>query len=156
MALSSGEVRARTNIPVHVPDSGDRVFARSRNGKFYVADVLAAEGNGFRVEFVSGGEHVVAQEEMKPCSFLPGDRVTVDWPWWGVYTCTVVSYDEASECVTLTDGWGSEEVFELDKVWLEPPRNEAGTARRRAYGLVTFGIVVGGALGATLTALLLL
>jgi hypothetical protein len=151
MSHPSNALRERPSYsgPALVP--GARVFARSNNGKYYVAEVLAAEPGGCRVEFLSGGEHVVSMDELRPCTFLPGDRVTVDWPWWGVYTCTVVSYDAASECVTLTDGWGSEEVFEMDKVWIEPPKDEAKRARTRAYGLVTIGILVGTALGATLT-----
>jgi hypothetical protein len=128
---------------------GDRAFVKSTDGKLYVADVLSAEGDALRVEFLRGGEQVVKASEVRPCSFLPGDRVTVDWPMWGTYTCTVVSYDEHYESVTLSDGW-SEEVFEIDKVWLEPPksRDAMRLARLRNVVLIFLG---GAAIGSIVT-----
>lgn len=129
--------------------AGDRAFVKSSDGKFYVADVLADEGGMLRVEFLRGGEQVVPAHEVRPCTFLPGDRVTVDWPMWGTYTCTVVSYDEHYESVTLSDGW-SEEVFDIDKVWLEPPksRDAVRLARIRNVVLIALG---GAAIGALAT-----
>jgi hypothetical protein len=128
---------------------GDRALVKSSDGKFYVADVLGADGDRLRVEFLRGGEQLVAADEVRPCSFLPGDRVTVDWPMWGVYTCTVVSYDEHYETVTLSDGW-SEEVFDLEKVWLEPPktRDAMRLARLRNVVLIFLG---GAAIGSIAT-----
>jgi hypothetical protein len=128
---------------------GDRALVKSSDGKFYVADVLGAEGDQLRVEFLRGGERLVAAEEVRRCSFLPGDRVTVDWPMWGVYTCTVVSYDDHYETVTLSDGW-SEEVFDIDKVWLEPPksRDAMRLARLRNVVLIFLG---GAAIGSIVT-----
>jgi hypothetical protein len=128
---------------------GDRALVKSSDGKYYVADVLGADGDQLRVEFLRGGERLVAAEEVRPCSFLPGDRVTVDWPMWGVYTCTVVSYDEHYETVTLSDGW-SEEVFDIDKVWLEPPksRDAMRLARLRNVVLIFLG---GAAIGSIVT-----
>ncbi|MEQ1690426.1 MAG: hypothetical protein ABMA00_04025 [Gemmatimonas sp.] len=41
-----------------------------------------------------------------PSAFLPGERVVVDWPWWGTWTCFVMSRDVEGRRVTLNDGWG--------------------------------------------------
>jgi hypothetical protein len=132
-----------------VVKAGDRAFVKSSDGKYYVADVLDAEGDMLRVEFLRGGEQVVPANEARPCTFLPGDRVTVDWPMWGTYTCTVVSYDEHYETVTLSDGW-SEEVFDIDKVWIEPPksRDAMRLARLRSVVLIFLG---GAAIGSIVT-----
>ena len=133
---------------------GDRALAKSTDGKFYVADVLGVEGDLVRVEFLRGGEYVVPAAEARPCNFLPGDRVTVDWPWWGKWTCTVVSYDEHYDSITLSDGWGEEEVFDLEQVWIEPPKSRGAMrlARLRNVVLVFLG---GAAIGSIVTALLM-
>jgi hypothetical protein len=146
-------LRERFALPAKSIEVGDRVFAKSSDGRFYVAEVTETEAGGFQVEFYRGGEHSVSADEVRPFRILPGDKLTVDWPWWGKYTGTVVRYEDKHELVTLSDGM-SEESFELDKVWLEPPKTRDAERRVRIF---TYGwiAVAGAAIGAAVTAFLL-
>ena len=84
-------LRERLNL-VRTPNVGALVFAKSADGKFYVAEVLSISPDGVRVRFLRGSEHVVAHDELRPASFIPGERVVCDWPWWGAWNCTVVAF----------------------------------------------------------------
>lgn len=140
------------------PTVGDRVFARSADGKFHVADVLSISGDDVRVRFLRGGEHSVALDEIKPCSVVPGQRVMCHWPWWGPWSCTVISYHAATQYLNLSDRWGSTTTCHLADVWLETERQpDTRTPRKRVYGvLINVSAGLGAAaVGALLTALLL-
>jgi hypothetical protein len=149
-------LRERLNI-VAPPTAGDRVFARSADGKFYVADVLSVSEDDVRVRFLRGSESVVPADELKPCSFLPGERVMYDWPWWGPWSCTVISYHAPSQYLKLSDRWGSTTTCHVSDVWLEPERKvDDRAARKRVYAkLLGVGAGFGALVGSIITALLM-
>jgi hypothetical protein len=92
---------------------------------------------------------------MKPCAFLPGERITCDWPWWGEWTCNVQGYDPTSRTVLLNDGWGSTELFPIGEVWL--PREKAKPANRKLFvwKVLAIGAAMGAIVGAVVTAVAL-
>lgn len=147
-------LRERLDL-VPTPNVGSLVFAKSANGKFYVAEVLSVSDDGVRVRFMRGSEHVVMHDEVRPCALIPGERVVCEWPWWGPWTCTVVSYDAARQRVKLSDGWGTTKTFPLAEVWLAPPRKfDASRSRARLYAtLLGAGATVGAIIASIITAL---
>ena len=150
-------VRERLHVTVEPPAVGSLVFAQSEDRKFYVAEVLASSGEQAAVRFLRGSQHVVTLDQVRPCTFLPGQKVMVHWPWWGPWKCTVVHYDEQGRWVKLSDGWSETRMFPIAEVWLSPPRATTDVSvRRRVYAkLVGAGIAIGGLIGGALTALLI-
>jgi hypothetical protein len=150
-------LRERLNLPLKTPAAGDLVFAKSADEKYYVAQVTAMSPD-VRVRFLRGSEHTVSLDELRPCSFLPGERIVCPWPWWGPWTCTVLSYDEAKGRVKVSDGWGDTRVFPIADVWLNATRksNTGRQNRARVYAtLIGAGAAVGGIVGGVLAALLM-
>jgi hypothetical protein len=147
-------LQERLGTPLN-PQPGEVVFARAPDEKYYVAEVLADEGDEYRVRFLRGGERLLAHNELRACSFLPGERIVCPWPGWGAWTCTVLSYDAAEGHVTVTDGWAETATFPISDVWLAP-RTAAGRRRARIYAaLLAAGAAVGAAVGAIVTAFVL-
>lgn len=146
-------LRERLDLAVSPPEPGSLVFAQSADGKYYVAEVVDWAMDSVRVRFLRGSEHRVPLEQVRPCAFLPGERVVVNWPWWGPWTCTVVSYDSAREKVKLTDGWGYTKSFPISEVW-QSGRKPGGKFRLYATWL-SVGAGVGAIIGSAITALLL-
>ena len=139
------------------PAAGSLVFAQSADRKFYVAEVLSTSPEVVEVKFLRGGEHSVTLDQLRPCAFVPGQKVTVNWPWWGPWTCTVISYDARGQWVKVTDGWSEERIFPIAEVWLNPKRNwdVASSMRTRiAIKLLGAGVGIGAVAGAALTWLL--
>jgi hypothetical protein len=126
-------LRERVDIFATPPAVGTQVFAKSADGKFYVADVLSVADEGIGVRFLRGSEHLVAHDQVKPCVFIPGERVMCNWPWWGPWTCTVVAYDAAKQRLRLDDRSGTTKTFPVSEVWLPPARKADGGARTRVY-----------------------
>jgi hypothetical protein len=150
-------LRERFNFLTAAPEPGSLVFARSADGKFYVAEVLSSSAEAVRVRFLRGSEHVATLDQLQPCSFNPGQRVTCEWPHWGAYTCSVVRYDASQQTVTLSDGWSSPKTFPIAEVWLEPPRRRdpARAGRKAIYAALGAGASVGAVIGSLITALVL-
>ncbi|HJU68267.1 MAG TPA: hypothetical protein VJ650_08450 [Gemmatimonadaceae bacterium] len=149
-------LRERLDLLAKPPAAGDLVFAKSADGKFYIARVLAASSDAIRVQFLRGGEHTLALSDLRPCSFVPGSRVVCPWPWWGPWTCTVLSYDADKQRIKVTDGWGETRVFPIADVWLDSARRpEETSARTKLYiTLLGSGVGIGTLIGSLLTALL--
>jgi hypothetical protein len=153
-------LRERLNLSLTPPAPGALVFARSADDKFYAAEVLSTSADGARVRFVRGSEHDVALDQLRPCALIPGENVIVNWPWWGPWTCKVVSFDEEKRRVKLDDRSGSTKTFPLAEIWLPPqPRQgeEVGRpARARMYlTWLGIGVGVGALIGSVATALML-
>ena len=146
-------LRERLALPMKPPSRGDLVFARSADGKYYVAEVITVSEDSCSVRYLRGGEHAVALDELRACSFLPGERVVCDWPHWGAWTCTVLSYDAEARRVNVTDGWGESREFRIAEVWIAP-RTSTSLRRRMVTALISAG-AAGAAIGSVLTALLL-
>ena len=148
-------LRERLGTPADPPKVGELTFAKSTDDKYYVALVESSSGEDFRVRFLRGGERILARDELRPCAFLPGERVVCPWPSWGPWTCTVLNYDVADRRITVTDGWGETRSFPIGDVWLAP-RTVSTKRRLHLYtALVGIGATVGAAVGALITALLL-
>jgi hypothetical protein len=148
-------LRERLHLPLRVPEVGELTFAKSADGKFYVAEIIGVKDDVFSVRFLRGGTHHVSGDELRPCSFLPGEQVVCYWPWWGPWTCTVLNYDQAQGVVKVTDGWGDSKTFPISEVWIAP-RKKIVTARNRVYAaLIGIGIAAGAAIGVIVTGLLL-
>ena len=124
------------------PAVGELAFALSTDGRYYVAKILSQTPQRSRVKFSLGGEKDVANDELRPFSMMPGERVSVAWPGWGNWSCSVISYDAEHATVKLSDRWGSEALFPISDVWIEKP-----TSHRRGIGHVAMQI--GAALGFT-------
>lgn len=149
-------LRERLNLPKRPPAIGELTFAKSADGKFYVAEVVGVSDDIYRVRFLRGSEHDVTLDEMRPSSFLPGEQVMANWEWWGPWPCTVMRYDRERREVTVSDGWsGDTRTFPLSEVWIAP-RNKAVAKRGRIYAaLIGVGITAGAAIGSIITALIL-
>jgi hypothetical protein len=150
-------LRERQGFVASPPAVGSLVFARSADDKFHVAEVLSVSSDDIRVRFLQGSEHVVTLDQLRPCTFIPGGRIVCNWPWWGPWTCTVISYDAARRRVKVSDGWGSTETFPIGEVWLPPVRKtDSSRARRRVYAtLLGAGAGLGALIGSILTAIVL-
>lgn len=147
-------VRERLGSPL-TPATDELVFARSADDKFYAAKVLGPAEDGYRVRFLRGGERLVGADELRECSFLPGDRVTCSWPGWGTWTGTVVSYDSENRSVMISDGWGEMAAFAVRDVWLAPRSAERQRRKRIYAALLAGGAAAGAAVGALITALVM-
>lgn len=146
----------RLNLPAKPVAAGDLAWARSTDGRYYVAEVLATSEESIQVKFLRGSEQRLPPDELRPCAFSPGMRVTCDWPMWGTWTCTVVSYDAARQRVRLSDGWGYTESFPVSEVWLPVANTDARSAKRRLYAtLLGVGAAAGALIGAIITAAVL-
>lgn len=146
----------RLNLPATPPVVGSLTWARSVDGKYYVAEVLSLSEESTHVRFLRGSEHRLPVDELRPCTFIPGERVACQWPMWGPWTCTVVAYDSIRQRVKLSDGWGDTNTFPVSEVWLALTPADSKAARRRLYGkLLAVGTAAGALIGSILTALLL-
>lgn len=150
-------LRERLALPAPRPAVGTLAFARSADGKFYVAEVVSVSTEGVRVRFLRGGEHLVTLDQLRPCAFIPGERVVCNWPWWGPWTCTVVAYDAVKRRVKVSDGSGYTRTFGVAEVWLAAARKAgASGARTRVYAtLIGAGAGAGALIGSIITALLM-
>ncbi len=143
----------RQHLPATPPVVGSLTWARSVDGKSYVAEVLATSEEDARVRFLRGSEHRVGLHELRPCVLLPGQRVVCRWPGYSSWTCTVVAYDSDEQEVELSDGWGSTKTFPVSTIWLPA---DSRAARRRTYAtLLVTGAAVGALIGSVITALLM-
>lgn len=146
-------LRERFGVMALPVAAGDRVFARTSDGKFRAATVVSPDTGGgeLRVRHFLGTEQTLGPDEVRPFSLAPGERVGVQWPHWGAWSCELLAYDAATDTVRLSDRWGSEKEFQLSEIWLEPPsRGKLGPAVTWAAVLVA-----GGLIGVILTSLVL-
>ena len=148
-------LKERLGLPAP-PEVGQLAWAHSIDGKFYVAEVVELSADVARVRFLGGGEQLVPLDQVRACAFTPGERVVCNWPWWGRWTCSVVSYDPIKRRVKLDDGWGYRRTFPISEVWLAPAKTERSQARWRVYvTLIGAGAAAGAVIGSLVTALLL-
>lgn len=136
-------LRERFGVAAPPVAVGDRVFAKSSGNKYHIATVKSRGHGETRVRYLRGGEQTIASDEVRPFSLIPGERVSVDWPMWGPWSCEVMSYDEPNGKVTLSDRWGSEKSFSISDVWLEPPSTSSGWGYALWFMLLGGGAVIG-------------
>jgi hypothetical protein len=141
--------------PMDTPAAGQMVFARSADNNYYVAGVLEAASGRVKVRFLSGGENTLSEEHLRPCKFVPGMKVIVQWPLWGWYKGDVVSYDYKKKKIVVSDGW-QEKKLPISAVRLEADKKQGSNPRAKLYWtLITVGMAIGGPIGAAVTWLLM-
>lgn len=145
-------LRERLGSPMN-PQVGDRVFARSVDGHFYVATVEGISPDGVDVKFLSGGASQLSLADLRPFTFAPGMKIYAHWPVWGWCKVDVVGFDSKRDRVVCSDGW-SEKKMKLHEVRLG--KAKASDSRARLYWvLIGLGTLIGGPLGAAITYLLM-
>lgn len=142
-------IREKTGQALQSFNVGDRVFAKSADNAYYIATVTEVDGRTAKVRFLSGGDHALAVADLHSASFLPGQKVEVDWPFWGWYKATVVKFDERTGKLTANDGM-SEKSFPLTKVRLGVRRSQT---QARVSSLLFRTALIAGSLGAVAGAL---
>lgn len=146
----------RAELPVAPPAPGALAWATSADGKSYVAEVLSTSNSGARVRFLRGSEHELTLDQLRPCVLIPGERVVCDWPWWGPWTCTVMSYDSAKQVVKVNDGSGFTKTFPIAEIWQAPRKTSASRTRAKVYAtLIGAGVAAGAIIGSVVTALVM-
>lgn len=137
---------------------GELVFAESADGMYYVAEVLSADESETRVKYLKGGERTVPTARTRPAEFLPGERIICPWPFWGAWTCIVISYDKTKKKIKVTDGWGEYQTFSIKDVYVAPPKTpktkkQIGHVKALLW-TYALGAVSGGGIAAWITWLL--
>ncbi|ARU41318.1 hypothetical protein CCB80_09300 [Armatimonadetes bacterium Uphvl-Ar1] len=100
---------------------GEFLFAPSADGKLYVAELISSNGATTRARFLNGSDISVPTSQTQPANFLPGSKVYANWPSFGWWNCTVISFDKSNRLLRLSDGWGNEKSFPLAEVRINPP-----------------------------------
>lgn len=100
---------------------GEFLFAPSADGKLYVAEVVSSNGATTQARFLNGSDISVPTSQTQPANFLPGSKVYANWPSFGWWNCTVISFDKPNRLLRLSDGWGNEKTFPLAEVRINPP-----------------------------------
>lgn len=145
-------VRERLSLLGHPPEIGDRVFAKSADGHFYVAKVVSVHEGRVKVLYLNGSEHALGAADLRPCTFLPGQKLMCPWPHWGWWTCTVLSFDNKRDKVKVTDGWGTEKSFKVSEVRLPIERSLSERTQRMKVALTLWAAAIaGGAVGSAIT-----
>lgn len=118
------EQALRERLEAETPNlnPGEFVFAPSSDGKLYVAEVKSTSASSTTVNFLNGSDLAVPTHQIQPAKFLPGSKVSANWPHWGWWLCTVISFDKPNRLLRLSDGWGTEKTFPLAEVRLDPPK----------------------------------
>ena len=142
-------LREKFGHPEAQPKVGELAFAKSSDGRYYAAKVISQTPETARVQFLSGGEKNVDNDELRQFSLMPGERVSVAWPNWGNWSCTVIKYDAEYGTVNLSDRWGSEALFPISAIWIEKPT----PGQSRGIGvtaILALGVLAGAGVGAAI------
>jgi hypothetical protein len=115
-------LRERLGTQTTQAAAGDFIFAPSTDGKLYIAEFIESNSHTTRGRFLTGGEISFPTDQAQPAQFLPGSKVQANWPNYGWWTCTVISFDKPNRLLRLSDGWGNEKTFPLAEVRFVPPR----------------------------------
>lgn len=129
-------LRERLQLPLEPPKVGERVFAKSTDDCFYVAEVIEERPDGLRVRFLKGGAHLVAASDLRNCSLLPGANIYGFWKDWGWCPVTITSYDAKADRLTVSDWWGTDTIS-VSEIRLQPPKRPA--SKWKSW-LATYGL----------------
>lgn len=143
----------RERLQLHQPEFqvGDRVFAPSADGHWYLAELLAVAGPAAQVRFLSGAQHQCAAAELRSGSLIPGRKVQVDWPGWGWYSTAVIRLDERKGRLKAGNNWGACTV-PLEKVRLtatlaNPSYQSSAERGRRPWAVLAWVAAAAGVAG---------
>lgn len=116
-------LREKVGHSIENLEVGERVFAKSADGAFYVAVVKEIRGTKVKVNFLHGSDHELPLADLRPFSLLPGQRLEVNWPTWGWWNVELTRYDDTSGKLTASDGLSAKE-FSLTEARLPAQRTE--------------------------------
>lgn len=143
-------LRERTAFTGAEPAAGELVFAKSTDGRFYIAKLIDYSEGGGTVEFINGGRCQLSVRDMRPLNLVPGSKVECDWPNWGWWNCTIVSYNHEMNTIQANDGWGQTRVFPLSEIRIRGEEPKRGHFWDR-YGVAVGSLITGGGVGALIT-----
>ncbi|MCC6443573.1 MAG: hypothetical protein IT210_08995 [Armatimonadetes bacterium] len=148
-------LREHFGMPLEDIKPGERVFAKSADGAFYIADVLEVMENRARVRFLTGGDHALPLTDLRVFSILPGQKLQCYWAGWGWCTVRVERFDPEKGMVRVSDGLGYEKTLDLTLIRIRAEKSRSSRSlavliTRTAIGSALFG----GFLGAILIRLL--
>lgn len=149
-------LQERFGVAARPPAVGERVFARSTDGKFYLARVVSLDSALAHVRFAQGTDHRIPLSDLRPFSVMPGQKLVCPWPFWGAWTCEVISFNAETDTVRVSDGWGSEQTFPISEVSL--PKDKPSGPNELRHRIAVYALTAaasGGAIGAVLTWLLM-
>jgi hypothetical protein len=128
------------------PATGQMVFAKSADGRYYVASVLSAGKESFRVRFMSGGEAQVNVLDMRTLSLTPGQKIEYlsasSGGWW---TGTISEYNHDAKRLEISS-WGGTEKTGLEGMRL---KGETAASPNPLMGKLAI-VLTGGVVGALL------
>jgi hypothetical protein len=143
-------LREKMGHPPQGISPGDRVFAKSADGAFYVATVSQIKDGVATLRFDTGSDHALSLRDLRGFAILPGQKLQVKWPGWGWITVEVEKYDPQAGTVKATDGFQSK-TFPLALVRLPVEKSR----RQLAMNMLLFRVAllsagIGGIIGALL------
>lgn len=148
-------LRERLSLPVEMFKPGEYVFAKSADGFYYTALLMAIEGRKAKVEFLTGSEHYCDASDLRLFSLTPGQKISYfskgSGMWW---EGQLTKFNRDKKTVTVTN-WGDSETVALEKVRL--PRDVQVlpmTYRVRLWAVGIASALSGGIVGAILLKLL--
>ncbi len=147
-------LRERTAFSGVELSPGEKIFAKSMDGRFYIAKLVDLSEDGGTVEFINGGRCKLSQRDMRPLNLVPGSKVECDWPNWGWWTCTIVSYNHELNTIHANDGWGQTRIFPISEIRLRGEEPKQGRFWER-YGVAIGSLMAGSGVGALITWLLM-
>lgn len=148
-------LRERLSLPVEMFKPGEYVFAKSADGFYYTALLMAIEGRKAKVEFLTGSEHYCDASDLRLFSLTPGQKISYfskgSGMWW---EGQLTKFNRDKKTVTVTN-WGDSETVALEKVRL--PRDVQVlpmSYRTRLWAVGIASALSGGVVGAILLKLL--
>ena len=130
---------------------GQRVYAKSADGYYYVARVVKINGERIDVRYDIGGENSVPVTDVRGFSILPGQKLQANWPGWGWYSVKVVAYDDTTNMVRLTDNMTTE-TLPITEVRL---KSQATPKQEKMSSIVTRTALISGGIGAAIGAIIM-
>ncbi len=148
-------LRERLALPIELFKPGEYVFAKSADGFFYVAVLIAIEGRKAKVEFLSGSEHHCDASEIRLFSLTPGQKVgyfSKSMGMWWEGQLTAFKREKKTVTVSL---WGDSETLPLEKIRLPKEVQEIPMSMRaRMWAIGIASALSGGLVGAILVRML--
>jgi hypothetical protein len=137
-------IRERRVIPGETLEVGQRVFAPSADGFWYVAELLSLTEHTAKVRFLEGGEHTCATSDVRPLSLIPGRKLQGDIKGWGWYGCLVVRHDPAKDRVeVIHDDWApSKEWLTMRKLRLTRDHVYPNRPKEKSAAEFTRGVLL--------------
>lgn len=145
-------LRERLDFPLTHPEPNQIVFAKSGDGRFYLARVQAVGPVGVEVRYFNGAEATLPVTDLQPLNLSPGTKLEYQSGSWSMWvTGEVMNYNRDANSVTM-NYWGQHETVTLDRVRISPPKAGQWDATAQAWLWGTLiGLASGGAIGWLIT-----